>query len=287
MAHDIDDDRMLRDVLRCPQAPVNLAAIDTGATPKAPGDKETTKDAAAQMGEQLSALQERLFARGRVNADSARRVLVILQGMDTAGKGGVVRHTFGLLDPQGVQLAAFKAPTKEELSHDFLWRIRRELPDAGMIGVFDRSHYEDVLVARVDELVEPEVWRRRYDRINRFEAELAASGTVIVKFFLHISPKVQQERLVARLDDPEKHWKFDPSDIAARAKWGDYQQAYTDVLERCNPDIAPWYVIPADHKWYRNWAVAQILLETLRSMNITWPAVDFDVDEQRHKLLGD
>lgn len=287
MAHDIDDDRMLRDVLRCPQAPVDLAAIDTGATPKAPGDKETTKDAAAQMGEQLSALQERLFARGRVNADSARRVLVILQGMDTAGKGGVVRHTFGLLDPQGVQLAAFKAPTKEELSHDFLWRIRRELPDAGMIGVFDRSHYEDVLVARVDELVEPEVWRRRYDRINRFEAELPASGTVIVKFFLHISPKVQQERLVARLDDPEKHWKFDPSDIAARAKWGDYQQAYTDVLERCNPDIAPWYVIPADHKWYRNWAVAQILLETLRSMNITWPAVDFDVDEQRHKLLGD
>jgi len=278
---------MLRDVLRCPQVPVDLAAIDTGATPKAPGDKETTKDAAAQMGEQLSALQERLFARGRVNADSARRVLVILQGMDTAGKGGVVRHTFGLLDPQGVQLAAFKAPTKEELSHDFLWRIRRELPDAGMIGVFDRSHYEDVLVARVDELVEPEVWRRRYDRINRFEAELAASGTVIVKFFLHISPKVQQERLVARLDDPEKHWKFDPSDIAARAKWGDYQQAYTDVLERCNPDIAPWYVIPADHKWYRNWAVAQILLETLRSMNITWPAVDFDVDEQRHKLLGD
>jgi len=287
MAHDIDDDRMLRDVLRCPQAPVDLAAIDTGATPKVPGDKETTKDAAAQMGEQLSALQERLFARGRVNADSARRVLVILQGMDTAGKGGVVRHTFGLLDPQGVQLAAFKAPTKEELSHDFLWRIRRELPDAGMIGVFDRSHYEDVLVARVDELVEPEVWRRRYDRINRFEAELAASGTVIVKFFLHISPKVQQERLVARLDDPEKHWKFDPSDIAARAKGGDYQQAYTDVLERCNPDIAPWYVIPADHKWYRNWAVAQILLETLRSMNITWPAVDFDVDEQRHKLLGD
>ena len=278
---------MLRDVLRCPQAPVDLAAIDTGATPKAPGDKETTKDAAAQMGEQLSALQERLFARGRVNADSARRVLVILQGMDTAGKGGVVRHTFGLLDPQGVQLAAFKAPTKEELSHDFLWRIRRELPDAGMIGVFDRSHYEDVLVARVDKLVEPEVWRRRYDRINRFEAELAASGTVIVKFFLHISPKVQQERLVARLDDPEKHWKFDPSDIAARAKWGDYQQAYTGVLERCNPDIAPWYVIPADHKWYRNWAVAQILLETLRSMNITWPAVDFDVDEQRHKLLGD
>ena len=287
MAHDIDDDRMLRDVLRCPQAPVNLAAIDTGATPKAPGDKETTKDAAAQMGEQLSALQERLFARGRVNADSARRVLGILQGMDTAGKGGGGRHTFGLLDPQGVQLAAFKAPTKEELSHDFLWRIRRELPDAGMIGVFDRSHYEDVLVARVDKLVEPEVWRRRYDRINRFEAELAASGTVIVKFFLHISPKVQQERLVARLDDPEKHWKFDPSDIAARAKWGDYQQAYTDVLERCNPDIAPWYVIPADHKWYRNWAVAQILLETLRSMNITWPAVDFDVDEQRHKLLGD
>ena len=287
MAHDIDDDRMLRDVLRCPQAPVDLAAIDTGATPKAPGDKETTKDAAAQMGEQLSALQERLFARGRVNADSARRVLVILQGMDTAGKGGVVRHTFGLLDPQGIQLAAFKAPTKEELSHDFLWRIRRELPDAGMIGVFDRSHYEDVLVARVDELVEPEVWRKRYDRINRFEADLAVSGTVIVKFFLHISPKVQQERLVARLDDPEKHWKFDPSDIAARAKWGDYQQAYTDVLERCNPDIAPWYVIPADHKWYRNWAVAQILLETLRSMNITWPAVDFDVDEQRHKLLGD
>ncbi|KAG9059765.1 polyphosphate kinase 2 family protein [Cutibacterium granulosum DSM 20700] len=278
---------MLRDVLRCPQVQVDLAEIDTGATPKAPGDKKTTKDVAVQMGEQLSALQERLFARGRVNADSARRVLVILQGMDTAGKGGVVRHTFGLLDPQGIQLAAFKAPTKEELSHDFLWRIRRELPDAGMIGVFDRSHYEDVLVARVDELVEPEVWRKRYDRINRFEAELAASGTVIVKFFLHISPKVQQERLVARLDNPEKHWKFDPSDIAARAKWGDYQQAYTDVLERCNPDIAPWYVIPADHKWYRNWAVAQILLETLRSMNITWPAVDFDVDEQRHKLLGD
>lgn len=274
----------LCDELRCRQAPVDVDRIDPAATPLAPGGKEKTLKEIEPMAAELSDLQERLFARGRSNPDQARRVLVVLQGLDTAGKGGVVRHVFGLVDPQGIHHHGFKAPTPEELRHDFLWRVRKALPGPGMLGVFDRSHYEDVLIARVDQLVDEETWRGRYDRINQFEAELAASGTNIIKCFLHISPEVQKERLAARLDDPTKYWKYNPSDLDTRSKWGAYMKAYDDLLDRCNPDIAPWYVIPSDHKWYRNWAVARILLETMRSMQLTWPPAEFDVDAERERV---
>lgn len=275
---------LIGDLLRCPQGQVDVPSLDAAATPGARGGR---KEALAQMdelGAELSELQERLFARGRAEPQQARRMLVVLQGLDTAGKGGVVRHTFGLVDPQGIRLKAFKAPTPEELEHDFLWRIRRELPGPGMIGVFDRSHYEDVLAVRVNRLVEESVWRARFETINRFEAELAASGTHVVKCFLNVSKGEQKERLAARLEDPAKYWKYSSSDLDTRPHWDGYMDAYGEVLQRTNPDIAPWYVIPADHKWYRNWAVARIMLETLRGMQLTWPPASFDVAEERRRV---
>lgn len=275
---------LIGDLLRCPQGQVDVPSLDAAATPGARGGR---KEALAQMdelGAELSELQERLFARGRAEPQQARRMLVVLQGLDTAGKGGVVRHTFGLVDPQGIRLKAFKAPTPEELEHDFLWRIRRELPGPGMIGVFDRSHYEDVLAVRVNRLVEESVWRARFETINRFEAELAASGTHVVKCFLSVSKGEQKERLAARLEDPAKYWKYSSSDLDTRSHWDGYMDAYGEVLQRTNPDIAPWYVIPADHKWYRNWAVARIMLETLRGMQLTWPPASFDVAEERRRV---
>src|SRR5690606_14963098 len=208
--------------------------------------------AVAALAPELSDLQERLFAHGRTAPDSSRRILLVLQGMDTSGKGGVLRHVIGLLDPQGVTIKAFKAPTEEERRHHFLWRIERELPPPGLIVIFDRSHYEDVLVARVDQLVSEDVWTARYDEINAWEAGLVESGTILIKCFLHLSKDEQKARLEARLDDPTKHWKYNPGDLDARAKWDDYTAAYAEVLRRCNPDSAPWYVIPADRKWYRN-----------------------------------
>ena len=278
------DSLQLSDVLRCPQPPVDINKIDTGATPEAPGDKERTLKEFEPMAEELSELQETLFARGRSNPDEARRVLVVLQGLDTAGKGGVVRHVFGLVDPQGIHHHSFKAPTDEELKHDFLWRVRKALPEPGMLGVFDRSHYEDVLVARVDNLVEEKVWKERYDLINEFELGLAADGCKVIKCFLHISPDAQKERLQARLDDPAKYWKYNPGDLDTRSKWPDYMDAYNDLLSKCNPDVAPWYIIPSDRKWYRNWAVGRILLETMRSMKLTWPPADFDVEKEKERL---
>jgi PPK2 family polyphosphate:nucleotide phosphotransferase len=206
--------------------------------------------------------------------------------MDTSGKGGVIEHVAGLVNPQGLHIAAFKRPTQEELRHDFLWRIRKQLPAPGRIGVFDRSHYEDVLVVRVDGLVREPVWRDRYRIINEFEAEVAARGTTIVKCMLHISPEEQAERLLARLDDPNKRWKYNPGDLDARAKWPAYQQAYTDALRECDSDAAPWYVIPADRKWYRDWAVTSLLVETLSELNPTFPVATIDVDVERARLAA-
>jgi PPK2 family polyphosphate:nucleotide phosphotransferase len=197
----------------------------------------------------------------------------------------VLRHAVGLVDPQGVRIKAFKAPTEEELRHDFLWRISKELPPGGLIGIFDRSHYEDVLIARVRSLVDTDRLERRYDAINAFEQRLVDEGTVVVKCMLHISPEKQQERLLERLDDPEKHWKFNPGDVDERALWPAYQAAYEIALERCNSDAAPWHVVPADRKWYRNWAVGTMLLEALQRMGLSWPTADFDVAEQRRRLL--
>jgi PPK2 family polyphosphate:nucleotide phosphotransferase len=198
----------------------------------------------------------------------------------------VIRHVAGLVNPQNLQIASFKRPTPEELAHDFLWRIRKQLPGPGRIGVFDRSHYEDVLVVRVDGLVPEPVWRERYRTIRDFEAELSAQGTAVVKCMLHISPEEQAERLLARLDEEDKLWKYNPGDLDARAKWPAYQQAYTDALRDTDTDAAPWYVIPADRKWYRDWAIASILVETLQEMDPRYPETDVDVDAERARIAA-
>jgi PPK2 family polyphosphate:nucleotide phosphotransferase len=273
------------DLLRVPAGPVDLSALDTRATPGFDGDKAAGKAELAALGPRLSDLQERLHAEGV--SGGRRSLLLVLQGMDTAGKGGVVRHVIGQVDPQGCEIASFKAPTKEELAHDFLWRIRKRLPGPGKLGVFDRSHYEDVLVVRVHGLVPRSTWSRRYAAINRFEARLVTDQIRVVKVFLHTSKEEQRQRLLARLDDPTKHWKFNPRDVDERAFWGDYQEAYAAALERCNSDAAPWYRVPADRKWYRNWAVASLLVEQLEDMKLTWPKADFGVEEQRARLLAD
>ena len=197
-----------------------------------------------------------------------------------------MRHVVGQVDPQGVSIRSFKAPSKEELAHDFLWRIKQALPGPGMIGVFDRSHYEDVVVVRVRGLVEPRTWRRRYATINRFEESLVAGGTTVVKCFLHISKDESRDRLLSRLDSPDKLWKFNPGDIDSRAEWDPLTEAYSDALERCNTDAAPWHVVPADRKWYRNWAIMNILVEQLEALKVEWPPPTFDVAEQRKRLLG-
>jgi len=254
------------------------ASVPTDATPVGPTSKAEAAERLASIGTELHDLQEALYA------ESARSVLLVLQGMDTSGKGGTIEHVVGLMNPQGVRIASFKAPTKAELRHDFLWRVRRQLPVAGQIGVFDRSHYEDVLVVRVNELVAEDVWRDRYEQINEFEAEVAAAGATVVKCFLHISADEQKERLLARLDDPAKQWKYNPGDVDVRTRWSAYQQAYADALTSCHTDIAPWYVIPADRKWYRNWAVASLLLETLRELAPVVPGPTYDVTAERARL---
>ena len=213
-------------------------------------------------------------------------MLLVVQGIDTAGKGGIMRHVVGAVDPQGVDHAAFGAPTRQERKHHFLWRIRRALPRPGRIGVFDRSHYEDVLVARVNDLVPKDVWSARYGEINDFEREVAHSGTAIVKVMLHISRAEQKERLLERLDRPDKYWKYDPGDVDERLRWRDYEQAYEDVLSRCSTDAGPWYVVPADRKWYARWAVQQLLLAQLRDLDLSWPLAHFDVEEERQRLLA-
>jgi PPK2 family polyphosphate:nucleotide phosphotransferase len=272
------------DVLRLPVGPVDLRSIETDAAPGYDGNKKSGKADLWATGEELFDLQQRLFAG---KDDGQRSVLLVLQGMDTSGKGGTLKHTVGLVDPQGVKITSFKAPTKEELAHDFLWRIRKGAPGPGMIGVFDRSHYEDVLIARVRELASPDEIERRYDAINEFEAELVAGGATLVKCMLHISPEEQKARLLARLDDPTKHWKYNPGDLEERARWADYRTAYESTLERNNTEAAPWHVIPADKKWYRNLAVGSLLLETLRRLDPQWPKADFDVKVEKQRLLDE
>jgi PPK2 family polyphosphate:nucleotide phosphotransferase len=264
---------------------VDLTAMATDATPDFIGGKKEGKAALAALGDELSDLQERLWAERTTG--SPRRVLLVLQGMDTSGKGGVLRHTVGLVDPQGVQITSFKAPTRQERRHDFLWRIRKALPQPGYLGVFDRSHYEDVLIGRVHGSAEPEAIESRYDQINRFEAELNADGVAILKCMLHISAQEQRSRLLARLEKEDKYWKFNPGDIDERTRWRDYRTAYEIALERTNTDTAPWYVVPSDKKWYRNLIVGRLLLETLAEMKLRWPTPDFDVDEQRRRLLDE
>ncbi|WP_079032317.1 polyphosphate kinase 2 family protein [Streptomyces specialis] len=268
-----------------PGGPADLAAIPSDATPGFTGDKAAGRAETTAMGEELAVLQERLYAAA-VGGDR-RRMLLVLQGMDTSGKGGTVKHVVGHFNPSGCRIRAFKAPTEEERAHHFLWRVTGVLPRAGEIGIFDRSHYEDVLVPRVHGLVPERVWTRRYDEINDWERALADDGVTFVKVFLHIGHAEQRERLLARLDTPHKHWKFDANDIAERERWPDYQRAYATVLERCSTDAAPWYVVPADRKWYRNWAVSRLLLEHLRALDPQYPRGDFDVAAIRERLLAE
>jgi PPK2 family polyphosphate:nucleotide phosphotransferase len=269
-------------LLRLPPGPVDLTSIDTHGKPGFDGGKADGKSALPKLGAELADLQEKLFALGYTG--SRQRVLLVLQGMDTSGKGGVLSHTVDLFDVSGLTLKSFKKPTAEELAHDFLWRVERALPEPGGIGIFDRSHYEDVLVVKVHELAEPEEIERRYGAINEFEKRLTDTGTTVLKCMLHISADEQRKRLLARLDDPTKQWKFKPGDVDERARWHDYQAAYTTALERCNTANAPWFVVPSDRKWYRNWAIAQLLLEALRALDLEWPEPGYDVAEQRARL---
>jgi PPK2 family polyphosphate:nucleotide phosphotransferase len=259
-----------------------LAEVDPRSTPGFTGTKEEGVAALAVAAEQLSDLQERLFAASK--GGDRRSVLLVVQGMDTAGKGGIMRHVVGSVDPQGVHITSFKAPTEEERRHDFLWRIRNALPAPGIIGVFDRSHYEDVLVVRVHELVPADVVEQRYDQINDFEREVTDAGTTMVKVMLHISAAEQKERLMQRLERPDKYWKYNPGDVDERLHWHDYQQAYEIALERCSTDVAPWFVVPADRKWYARWAVQQLLLDALTDLDPQWPAADFDVEAEKVRL---
>ncbi|MDO9380303.1 MAG: polyphosphate kinase 2 family protein [Nocardioidaceae bacterium] len=276
----------LSTTLRVQPGTVALAGRDSREILGFDGGKDEGKAAMADLAPRLEDLQERLYAAGRASSDH-RRLLLVLQGMDTAGKGGVVKHAVGLLDPQGVRITSFGKPTPEELEHDFLWRIEKGVPGPGTVGIFDRSHYEDVLIGRVRQLAPPEEIESRYDAINAFEQRLVDDGVTIVKCFLHISPDDQRDRLLARLDDPTKHWKFNPADIDERQLWDAYAEAYAIALERTSTDAAPWHVVPSGRKWYRNWAVARLLTEHLEALDLPWPAADFDVEEQKARLAAE
>jgi PPK2 family polyphosphate:nucleotide phosphotransferase len=251
-----------------PGTKVRLGEIDTRSTDGAPGDKAKTEKASAELQGEMHGLQERLYAEG------TRSLLVVLQAIDAGGKDGTIEHVFGGLNPASCRVVSFKVPSEEERSHDFLWRVHAKAPAKGEVVVFNRSHYEDVLVVRVHDLVPEAVWRPRYEQITHFEATLAAAGTRVVKLYLHISKEEQAERFQARLDDPSKRWKFRKGDLDERARWDDYMAAFEEALSRTSTDDAPWYVVPADRKWYRNWAVSRILCETLADMDPQYPPAE-------------
>lgn len=259
-----------------------LAALDPRSTPGFDGDKAEGEEALSGLDDQLAELQERLFAESK--GGGKRSILLIVQGMDTSGKGGILRHVVGAFDPQGVQITAFKAPSAEERKHPFLWRIRNALPQPGQIGVFDRSQYEDVLIVRVHDLVPPSQWSRRYAQINAFEKKVVESGTTVIKVMLHISSDEQKARLTERLERPDKHWKFNPGDLDERAHWAAYQEAYQVAIEKCSTDVAPWFVVPADRKWYARLAVTELVLEHLKDLDPQWPKADFDVEAEQKRL---
>ncbi len=262
----------------------DLASVDPASTPGFAGDKKAGAKQLEDNRGELDDLQERLYAESKFGGK--RSVLLVLQAMDTAGKGGIVRHVVGSVDPQGVHLHAFKAPSDEEKTHDFLWRVRNELPRPGQLGVFDRSHYEDVLIQKVHRLAAPEVIEERYRLIEAFEKDIVASGTRIIKVMLHVSYAEQGRRLAERLDRPDKNWKYNPGDVDERAFWASYHDAYQTAIERTSTADAPWYVVPADKKWYARAAVQQLLLECLRSMGLAWPTVDYDVEVEKKRLAA-
>ncbi len=262
----------------------SLADVDPASTPGFDAGKREGQRRLAEAAPELGDLQERLFADSR--SGGTRAVLLVLQAMDTAGKGGIVRHALAGVDPQGVQAFAFKAPTEEERAHDFLWRVRPHLPRPGLLGVFDRSHYEDVLIHRVRGFSPPEVIEERYGLIADFEREVAASGITIVKVMLHISADEQKARLQERLAREDKQWKYNPGDVDERMLWPAYQEAYQIAIERTSTSDAPWFVVPADHKFYARLAVQSLVLDALRSLTLEWPAPDYDVDTEKRRLAA-
>ena len=250
-----------------PGSKVHRKDFDADAKPLC-DNKAEGKEKSLKVQQRLGELQELLYA------EHVHKVLIVLQGMDTSGKDGTVRHVMDGVSPAGVRVVSFKKPTEEELDHDFLWRVHAKTPGSGEIAVFNRSHYEDVLVVRVHSLVKEEVWSKRYEQINDFERMLTASGTVILKFFLNISRDEQRERLQERIDDPRKHWKFQHGDIEERKLWDDYMKAYDDVLEKTSTKHAPWYVIPSNAKWYRNLVIGHVIVDALESLKMEYPKVD-------------
>lgn len=265
----------------------DLATFDRNSKPGWDGGKRDAAEYIAEHQGLLDELQERLYAHGR--SGGTKKILVVVQGLDTAGKGGIARHVFGLFDPQGVQLSSFGVPTEEERNHHYLWRIEKALPAPGRIGLFDRSHYEDVLVVRVDDIVPEEVWAPRFEEINEWEKALVDDDTVVLKFAMMVSRDEQAQRLMERLDRPDKRWKYSPSDIDTREKWGAYQQAYSDVFARTSTAHAPWMVLPADRKWYCRLAVTEILLRTLVDLDLRWPAPEerWNPRDERARLAAD
>ncbi|MGW4480436.1 polyphosphate kinase 2 family protein [Rhodococcus triatomae] len=260
-----------------------VGELDTNGTPGFEGGKSLGARLLEERGAVLSELQEKLFACARTT-DEHRSVLLVLQGMDTAGKGGVVRHVIGHVDPQGVDHASFGVPTPEEKRHHYLWRVRRELPRKGQLGVFDRSHYEDVLVVRVHDLVPRTEWEARYDEINAFERDLVDSGTTLVKVAMFVSLDEQKARLAERLDRPDKYWKYNPGDVTERGFWPRYQEAYQAMLDRTSTEHAPWFVVPSDRKWYTRLAVTELLIDALERLELSWPPADFDVEAEKLRL---
>lgn len=244
-----------------PGKKVHLDKIDAEDTSAYGGDKSDSKELLDKLNDQLDGLQERLYA-GQKEA-----VLIVFQGMDTSGKDGVIEHVFEGVNPQGVRVVSFKAPTPQELAHDFLWRIHQRTPEKGEIVIFNRSHYEDVLIVRVHDLVSESVWRKRYEHINDFERMLHDEGTTILKFYLHINRDEQRQRLLERLESPDKHWKFNPGDLKERERWNDYMKAYEEAIEATSTEWAPWYIIPANHKWFRNLVVSSVLVNALNELN--------------------
>jgi PPK2 family polyphosphate:nucleotide phosphotransferase len=244
---------------------IKLSEWDPNDTGDFQGDKEEGRTETNNLNHRLEELQELLYA------EHQHKLLVVLQAMDTGGKDGAIRHVFEGVNPQGTRVANFKEPTAEELDHDFLWRVHKQVPAKGELVIFNRSQYEEVLIVRVHNLVPKNVWEKRYDQINAFEQMLAETGTTILKFYLHIDKEEQKKRLQARLDDPDKHWKFRRGDLDERKLWHEYMQAYEDVLNKTSTDVAPWYIVPANHKWYRDWVISSVLVETLEELNMKFP----------------
>ena len=271
----------VRDLLRVGPG-FELSAVDTRRIVAGPDDKTEARAAAAALEPEVTEWQERLFAESK--GGGKRRLLIVLQGMDTSGKGGAAKAIDRLSEPIGLRLTSFGPPTREEKRRPFLWRINRALPPAGSIGIFDRSHYEDVLIVRVRNLVPEDIWSGRYDEINEWEKKLTDGGLVFLKCMLHISKDEQQQRLLDRLDDPTKRWKYNPGDVDERQLWDQYQEAYQVALTRCSTAYAPWYVIPADRKWHRDWLLSNLVAETLREMNPQYPSTDFDVEVETARV---